>query len=259
MQAPQPLAARDDRLPAAVSGSVTVTYMSIAGVVQRDSLAVFAAMDAVNLLSVRKPRSFKGQRNFTGEWWSSTMGDHVVFESWVERDWLMLFDQNPDVIEIVSQPLTLELSVGGRTRSHTPDVLVRRRDGSTAVVDVRPDGRVDEDAAAVFAATRDCCVDVGWDYLRLGVLDVVHAANLRWLAGYRQPRCRDDSLAAAALTESTNGPLPIGVLADRVGPQIAVLPTLFHLIWTGELSAPLARQILGLETVVAAAAGGGGS
>ena len=32
------------------------------------------------------------------------------------------------------------------------------------------------------------CALAGWDYQRIGALDPVLAANLRWLSGYRHPR-----------------------------------------------------------------------
>ncbi|MCB0989186.1 MAG: hypothetical protein KDB09_15635 [Acidimicrobiales bacterium] len=38
---------------------------------------------------VRKAPAYKGQKNFTGEWWCLTTGSHLPFESWVERDFLI--------------------------------------------------------------------------------------------------------------------------------------------------------------------------
>jgi hypothetical protein len=50
--------------------------------------------------------SFKGQRNFPGLWWSATTGQHVGFESWVERDVAMLLDFDPEVVAFAAQPLS---------------------------------------------------------------------------------------------------------------------------------------------------------
>jgi hypothetical protein len=44
-----------------------------------------------SLPPVRVPRAFKGQRNFAGSWWFATTRTHVAFESWLERDHLMLW------------------------------------------------------------------------------------------------------------------------------------------------------------------------
>ena len=38
-----------------------------------------------NVLPVRSFRWAKGAMHFPGSWWSSTTGDHVGFESWLER------------------------------------------------------------------------------------------------------------------------------------------------------------------------------
>ena len=44
--------------------------------------------------------SYKGQRNYPGRWWTATIGGHVGFESWLERDHLMLLDFDSAVVGI---------------------------------------------------------------------------------------------------------------------------------------------------------------
>jgi len=66
-----------------------------------------------------------------------------------------------------------------------PDYFARRADGTGVVIDVRADERIGEQDAAVFAATGRLSAPVGWEYQWVGELGVVHAANLRWLSGYR--------------------------------------------------------------------------
>ena len=46
---------------------------------------------------VRGFASYRGQRNWPGSWWFSRTGEHVGYESWVERDTLMALDADPDV------------------------------------------------------------------------------------------------------------------------------------------------------------------
>ena len=72
-------------------------------------------------------------------------------------------------------------------------------------------------AAAVFADTAAMAAQVGWDYRRVGELDPVAAANLRWLAGYRHPRCAQPA-AMAALREVFDRPRP---LREGAGPRRA--------------------------------------
>jgi hypothetical protein len=70
---------------------------------------------------VRSFPSYKGQRNFPGLWWSSTMGRHVGFESWLERDWLMLLDFDPQVVAVSAQPFWLCWNADEQRRTHAPD------------------------------------------------------------------------------------------------------------------------------------------
>jgi hypothetical protein len=49
----------------------------------------------------------KGQRHYNGRWWTATTGTLVGYESWLERDRLVLLDFDPDVVGIASQPFWL--------------------------------------------------------------------------------------------------------------------------------------------------------
>lgn len=44
-------------------------------------------------LPYRRLVSYKGQRNFVSSWWLETTGTYVPYESWVERDRVMLMDR----------------------------------------------------------------------------------------------------------------------------------------------------------------------
>ncbi|MEU5941020.1 TnsA-like heteromeric transposase endonuclease subunit [Micromonospora sp. NPDC047548] len=90
---------------------------------------------------------------------------------------------------------------------------------------------------------------MGWRFRRVGELDAVFAANLRWLAGYRHPRCLHRGRAAnllrifAVSTELMEG-------VRRVGDPIAVLPTLFHLLWRQALRTDLAASPLSSASLI---------
>ena len=103
---------------------------------------------------VRGFASFRGQRNWPGWWWFSRTGEHVGYESWVERDVLMALDADPGVEAVASQPMWLHwVSESGKARRHAPDFFVRRADGTGVLIDVRPDHLVRAADSAVFAAT----------------------------------------------------------------------------------------------------------
>ncbi|MEV4125022.1 TnsA-like heteromeric transposase endonuclease subunit [Nocardia sp. NPDC049707] len=202
-----------------------------------------------DMAPVRGFPSFRGQKNFPGLWWSATMGSHVGYESWLERDWLMAFDSSPEVAGVASQPFRLAWLVNGKTRHHVPDYFLRLHDGGVVVVDVRPDSRIDPDDQAVFDRTAVICESVGWQYRRVGEMGVVRAANLRWLSGYRHPRCRRPGLMAQ-FSEVFAAPRPLADGVAAVGDPIVVLPTLFHLLWRQELSVDLEKAPLGPDTII---------
>ncbi|WP_238845646.1 TnsA-like heteromeric transposase endonuclease subunit [Nocardia terpenica] len=201
-------------------------------------------------IPVREFPSYAGQRSFQGDWWASTFGDFVGFESWLERDQVMVMDQAPDVVAFASQPFWLSWTGDGeRRRRHVPDYFARLADGTGAVIDVRADDAIEPEDAEAFAATALACASVGWIYRRVGELEPVLAANLRWLAGYRHPRCRNADYAGA-LMRLFMEPSPLLRTAERAGDRIAVLPVLFHLLWAGALTADLTVAPLSAATMV---------
>jgi len=205
---------------------------------------------------VRGFASFRGQRNRPGLWWFATTGEHVGHESWLERDRLMALDADPEVVGVAAQPMWLHWATeSGRPVRHAPDFFARRADGTGVVIDVRPDERIGQKDAAVFAATARVCAQVGWDYQRAGELGRVRAANLRWLSGYRHPRFAQPGVAAR-LGEVFAQPGPLLAGAAAAGDPVAVLPVLFGMLWRGELAADLEAGLLGTATPVHARAVG---
>ena len=202
---------------------------------------------------VRGFPSYRGQRSFPGLWWFATTHAHIGHESWLERDHLMALDADPDVVGVVSQPFWLHWPDGVR---HAPDYFARRRDGSALVVDVRDDARISADDQQKFDRSAAVCESVGWEYRRVGVLDPVLRANLRWLSGYRHPRVLRPALASELLQVfSRVRPLMAGVHA--VGTPLVVLPVLFHLLWHQQLKTDLAEAALSDGTMVGPQGRGG--
>lgn len=187
--------------------------------------------------------SYKRQRHFPGKWWSATTNRHIGYESWLERDQLMLLDFDPGVSGIASQPLWLFWQEGGKRRSHIPDYFARRTDGASGVIDCRPGNRIKARDATAFMTTRQACQEIGWTYELVGVPDPVRTANVRWLAGYRHPRHGKADVAAALLEVFRGDPMPLMVGAREVGDRLAVLPVLFHLMWTQQLTVDLAAPL----------------
>ncbi|MFI0812662.1 TnsA-like heteromeric transposase endonuclease subunit [Streptomyces echinatus] len=131
----------------------------------------------------------------------------------------------------------------GKRVSHAPDYFARFADGRGLVVDCRPLDRIDARSAAKFAAARAACEAVGWGYRVVGEVDPVRMVNVRWLAGYRHPRHGADDGLAARLLALFSVPSPLVAQAALLGDPIAVLPTVFHLLWLRRLTADLSRPL----------------
>ncbi|MEU3656779.1 TnsA-like heteromeric transposase endonuclease subunit [Streptomyces sp. NPDC032161] len=192
---------------------------------------------------VRSFRFAKGSRNHTGLYWSATVRRHVGYESWLERDHLKLLDFDQRVVGVASQPFRMSWRANGTVRRHTPDFFARRADGTGVVIDVRADDRIEDKDAEAFAATKEACRQVGWEFQRVGVPDQVFMANVRWLAGYRHPRVHRQA-EGRALEEVFAEPKCLPAGATQVGRPIAMLPVLFHLMWAGVLTADLRAGVL---------------
>jgi hypothetical protein len=234
---------------------VEVSCVDAAGGRRRRPLLDCATARFEDVVPVRPFRWPKAGRHFPGWYWAATTGQLVGFESWLERDRLVLMDFDPAVVGIASQPFWLHWHDGTRERRHAPDFFVRHADGSAVVVDVRADDWIAPRDAAAFEVTRRACAEAGWGFERVGVPEAVLLANVRWLSRYRHPRCRQHP-AAARLLEVFSQPGPLMAGADGAGDRLATLPVLFHLLWRQELSAEgMAFELLGPRTIVRLADG----
>jgi hypothetical protein len=132
-----------------------VQYRQADGEQVDTTLDLVAAGDLAQSLPVREFRWYKGQRHYSGWYWSATMKGLVAYESRLEFARIMLADFDPDVNAIAGQPFRLIGSDGDRIRRHVPDILLVMSDGGVTVVDVKsPHKRDDPGARAVMEWTR---------------------------------------------------------------------------------------------------------
>lgn len=199
---------------------------------------------------VRPFRWSRGQRHFPGWWWLATTGRHVGYESWLERDHLMLLDFDPAVTAVASQPFWLHWDDGRRGRRHAPDFFARLASGAGVVIDVRADDRIEPADAEAFEVTARACGAAGWEFRRVGAVDPVLAANVRWLSRYRHPRCAGPPGVADVLRRVFATAAPLRAGSAEAGDTLAVLPVLFHLMWQRELTADLGAGPLGSSSLV---------
>ena len=221
----------------------------------RVGLAGCAGVRFEDGVPVRPFRWSRGQEHFPGWWWLAATGRHVGYESWLERDHLMLLDFDPAVTAVASQPFWLCWDDGRRSRRHAPDFFARLADGTGVVVDVRADDRIGPGDAEAFDVTARACESVGWEFRRVGTIDPVLVVNVRWLSRYRHPRCAGPPGVAEALRRAFAVPVPLLAGSAEAGDRLAVLPVLFHLMWQRELAADLGSGPLDSSSMVWLAAG----
>ena len=227
-------------VPGGVTGPPTtdfeVGYVDPCGSELRRPLTDVWAVRFEDAAPVREFHSYKGQRHLSGLWWSSTAGRHVGYESWLERDHVMLLDFDAAVVGVSSQPFWLFWTGdNGKGVSHAPDYFARRDDGSAIVIDCRPAERRKARDLMKFDSTQAACDSLGCEFRLVGAPPPIVLANVRWLAGYRHPRHRLDTISAH-LRDVFDEPRPLMDSVHLVGDPISVLPVLFHLLWCNELA-----------------------
>jgi hypothetical protein len=78
------------------------------GTVRNDPVAAdVALLPTERALPIRRFFSWPGKRNYDGSWWSSTVRAHVLFESLLEREYLLAADFDTRVVGIAAQPVAL--------------------------------------------------------------------------------------------------------------------------------------------------------
>lgn len=207
-------------------------------------------------LPVRQFPVLKGRRVAPGWWWSATNGRLVHYGFKAMRTQVMMLDHDPGVAVLACRPVELLWrGRGGRAVSHAPHLMARLTDGSGLLVDCAgrfgAGRRLVRRAAHVEAAA----VAAGWHYRLVGPPSSVVEANVRWLAGYRHPRCAQGRLPEVA--ECFRTPLPLLEGVRLLGDPIAVWPAVFHAVWASVLRVSLERPLH--ERALAVAAGPGAS
>ena len=181
-------------------------------------------------------RWYKGQKHYSGLYWSATTRCHVPYESRLELARLLYADFDTTVTGIVSQPVLLCAVVGGQRRRHVPDYLLVSADGPV-VVDVKPHAKLDQPkVASTLAWTRSVVEARGWRFEVACEPPEQQLSNIRFLAGYR----RDGMFADGLIDEVRAAGLTGLTVGEAVAQAAAALPAwdaalvraaVFHLLW----------------------------
>jgi hypothetical protein len=188
-------------------------------------------------------RWYFGQRHYSGNYWAATMKRSLIYESRLEQANLMLADFDPDVAHIVSQPFLMRAVVNGKVRRHVPDFLLFRPTGIT-VVDVKPVNCLAESRVeATFAWVKQVVEARGWTFQVASEPDRICLANVRFLAGFRNP-----TGISAEILDLLTGQILVGrTLAESTAlvdaPAPCVRAALFHMLWRHDVSADMTRPL----------------
>jgi hypothetical protein len=189
-------------------------------------------------------RWYRGQRHYSGAFWSSTEQDHVIYESRLELARLLFADFDSSVSRIVAQPFFMTATIDGVQRKHVPDFLLVTDSGSI-VVDVKPHHRLNRTEVSSRLAWCRAAVEArGWRYEVWSEPPPVQLENVRFLAGYRREWLFDPSLLAALRTADLDG-VPLGRASDSVPnlPAVLVRPAVLHLVWRQHFNVDLDRPL----------------
>ncbi|MFI2207513.1 TnsA-like heteromeric transposase endonuclease subunit [Streptomyces sp. NPDC020192] len=219
---------------------------------QRSWLEVAAELVPADCPPVRGFVVRRGKGLAPGWWWAATTGRLVAYGSTAMRDRLMLLDRDRQVVGLACRPLEFVWRDGGRVVAHAPQLAARLADGGHVLVDCHGAGGPPRRLACVQAVLEECVQEAGWEYRVEPAADPVVVANVRWLSGYRHPRCaggvrpgrlRDVFACRRSLVEG----------AAALGDVVRTLPVVYHGLWSGELTAALDRPLT--EGTLVAAAG----
>lgn len=192
----------------------------------------------------RKFRWYRGQKHYSGIFWSATNQGHVIYESRLELGRLLQADFDISVNRIVAQPFLLTSVIHGATRRHIPDYLLIT-DSGPVVVDVKPPHRVAKQATALtFAWTAEVVRSRGWAYEVWTGACPTELENIRFLAGYRRAWLFDQRLLTKLCGAGLDG-TTLGQACRRRSdwPEHAVRAALLHLLWTQHFTTDLSRPL----------------
>lgn len=232
--------------------SAVVSYRPAAG---EDRSLPLTRVETEALYRASPWRTFRwyyGQKHYSGTYWSATMNDHVIYESRLELETLLLADFDPAVSRIVAQPFMLQADVDGQTRRHTPDYLFETADGPVVVDVVRAARLSNPRILQLCSWTEHLANAQTWVYKTASETPPPLLANVRFLAGYRRSRYINECIASEIRSnkDSLVG-LPIMHAEQRfqANPRPLVRAALLHLLWRQELLVDVS-QLLRPTTII---------
>jgi hypothetical protein len=223
-----------------VRRSVTLTYRDAQGNHMECDISEAAHIAFEAVQPVRGFAFLPTQKHTPGKFWSQTSQCHLNYESYLESRWLLLYDHDPEVSGISTQPCQIDcLDTEGSWR-HTPDFFLRRSSGQGCVIDVKPARFVDEGVRLQANRTAEVCAEIGWGYELVTEPEAQYLANIEWISAYR--RCTPDDGVLRQVMHLARQPVSISELVTGLASPTA-MSSIGYLLWTGELVTDLTKSI----------------
>lgn len=224
----------------------TVSFRTESGVTEDEPWALVSSTALSETVPWRTFRWHKGQKHYSGTYWSATMRGHVIYESRLELSRLIFADFDPAVHRILALPFLLKVKAGGKVRKHIPDYFLATDQGPL-VVDVKPEHQLAKPKVIyTFEWTRRLVEARTWRYEVWSEPASPELENLRFLAGYRRPWLFDAVLLGQIRAADVEGRTLEEVVGGLDGHDpAAVRAAVLHLLWRGELKTDLSTRLDG--------------
>ncbi|NEN07757.1 TnsA-like heteromeric transposase endonuclease subunit [Diaminobutyricibacter tongyongensis] len=178
-------------------------------------------------------------KNRHGKYWFSQLHYQVWHESMLERWALMFLDFSADIAAISAQPCLMQFEDGAY---HYPDYFVVYNDGKRGIVDVHFEAFNSPRSVRRFQNTKSACERIGWSYGMFRSVNPVVLRNLELLSMYRHSRYAPTEDVRLGLIDAVDGlPFAEAVGVDRSVPFALTTCRIYHLVWSGDLTADLTR------------------
>lgn len=209
---------------------------------------------------VREFRYYKGKKYYSGWMYSTTVGDHIAYESLYECARAELADFDSQVTSIAAQPFQVTWTdLRGKEWTAIPDYALFGPGREVTVVEVK---------AAAFLKNRrtrdklnrerDLILERGWRFERWVYEEqpATRLRNIAALAGYKHPaRIDTDTLATVRGLDCDGFTIRevIAELSQCFG--VFVVAAVWHCVWHHYLTVDLDAEALGLHTTIRRAPG----
>lgn len=204
--------------------------------------------------SVRKIHNHNSHK-VIGLSYSYKMNGLIPWESTLERDWLLHLEAMPAVLEIYSQPQTIDFSHDGKWHRYTPDFEVRWRDHDRlpTLYEVKPHSvAADLDFIATSKSIGLTLAQQGYEFVVVDSKAIRNGhllQNLNFLKHYATAFVTQRDRERLAIYLHHHPICSLFRLAVRAGSKTLGMPELYHLLWEGWLEYDTREKVSSLLSV----------